>query len=318
MDDSITRETIRREPSASDEAFQLLSDSTRLEILQALWETYDPIDPEPMRFAELREHVGVDDPGRLNYHLNKLTTHFVHRTEEGYELREGGKRILRVLIAGTAIDEVTIEPVEIDVSCLFCDGPTEIGYEDGILSHWCTRCTARCIASYPSGLLSSEELPPAGLLNSSAEGVYRSNRVWIKHREASVMEGVCPECSGSIPVESIRVCDDHTPDPEDEEVCDECGSIFWGMVYHVCNVCKFLWQIPTLLYPPTHPAVIAFYYDHGIEFDLASHEQRSHLLEYQEEVIAEDPLRIRTTIPLNGDELRITFDEQMSVVDVNR
>lgn len=316
MDDSIPEETIRSDPAARDEPFQLLSDSTRLEILQALWETYDPIDPAPMRFADLRERVGIDDPGQLNYHLNKLTTHFVRRTEDGYELREEGKRILRVLLAGTAIDEVTIEPIEIDVSCIFCDGPTRIEYEDGKLSHWCTHCTARCVASYPAGLLSSEELPPAGLLHRNADEVYRSNRVWIKHREASIMEGVCPECSGSMPVESIRICDDHTPDPEDEAVCDECGSIFWGMVYHVCDVCKFLWQLPTLLYPPTHPAVIAFYYDHGIEFDLASHEQRSHLLEYQEEVVAEDPLRIRTTIPLEQDELRITFDEQMSVVDV--
>lgn len=36
-----------------------------------------------MRFSELRERVNVDDPGRLNYHLNELTTHFVRRTEDG-------------------------------------------------------------------------------------------------------------------------------------------------------------------------------------------------------------------------------------------
>lgn len=316
MDDSILGETIQENAPARDAAFQLLSDGTRLEILQALWEAYDPANPAPMRFADVRKCVGIDDPGRLNYHLNKLTAHYVRRTEDGYELREAGKRILRIIIAGTAIDEVTIEPIKIDVSCIFCDGPTEIEYVDGLLSHWCTRCTARCVASYPAGLLSSEELPPAGLVDRTPDEVYRSNRIWIKHRESSVMDGVCPECSGPMPVESIRICDDHVPDPEDEEVCEVCGSIFWGMVYHVCDVCKFLWQLPTLLYPPTHPAVIAFYYDHGIEFDLASHEQRTYLLAYQEEVVAEDPLVIQTTIPLDGDKLRLTFDEQMSVVNV--
>ncbi|WP_224271037.1 winged helix-turn-helix domain-containing protein [Haloprofundus salinisoli] len=318
MNDSFPAEWGRGTATVRNEAFQLLSDKTRLKILQTLWEVHDPTDPAPIRFSDLRERVDVDDPGRLNYHLKKLSTHFVHHSDGGYELREAGKRIIRVVIAGTAIDEVTIEPIEIAVSCIFCGGPTTLEYENGLLSHWCTSCTARCVASYPAGLLSSEEHPPAGMLNRTPSEVYRSHRVWIKHREASVMEGVCPECSGPMPVESIRICDDHAPDPEDEDVCDECGSIFWGIVYHMCDVCKFVWKLPTLLYPPTHPAVIAFYYDHGVEFDLASHEQRARLLEYQEKVVSKDPLRLRTTISIDGDELRITFDEQMTVVDVNQ
>jgi hypothetical protein len=90
------------------------------------------------------------------------------------------------------------------------------------------------------------------------------------------------------------------------------------MVHHVCEVCRSRWQIPTLFYPTTHPAVIAFYYDHGIEFDSASHEKRVTLLDYVEEVISADPFRFQTTIPLEGDELRVTFDEQLSVVDVSQ
>lgn len=303
--------------SASSKAFQLLSDKTRLEILRVLWEAHDPANPAPMRFSDLRERVGVDDPGRLNYHLNKLTGYFVRHTEDGYELREAGKRIIRVVIAGTATREVTIEPIPIDVSCLFCNGPTELEYRSGQLLHWCTRCTARCVANYPSSLLSSEELPSAGSVDRTPEEMYHSNRTWIKHREASVMEGVCPDCSGSILVKRIRICDDHHPDPEDSDVCGGCGSIYWGMVHHTCGVCRSRWQIPTLFYPTIHPAVIAFYYDHGIEFDSASHEKRVTLLDYLEEVVSEDPLRFRTTIPLEGDELRVTFDEQMSVVDIS-
>lgn len=318
MDDSSSIATMQEQGASIDEAFQLLADDTRLAILQALWEAYDPMDSTPMKFSDLRERVAVDDPGRLNYHLGELTTHFIRRTENGYELREAGKRIMRVVISGTAMDEVSVEPTEIDVSCLFCGGSTEIGYEDGLLSHRCLQCTSRCVSEYPPGLLSQQELPPAGLLDRTTDDIYLSNRVWIKHREASVMDGVCPECSGRMPVESIRICDNHQPNPTDEEVCGGCGSIFWGRVHHVCDVCKFHMQLPTLLYPPTHPAVLAFYYEHGIEFDYASHEQRAHLLEYREEVISEDPLRIRTTIPLKGDELTITFDEQMTVRDVSQ
>lgn len=318
MDELPSNATTEEHETSVEDAFQLLADDTRLAILQALWETYDPMEPSPLAFSDLRERIGVDDPGRLNYHLGELVAHFIRRTEDGYVLREAGKRVMRVVISGTAIDDVTIEPTEIDVSCIFCGGSTEISYEDGLLSHRCRQCRSRCVADYPPGLLSQEELPPAGLLNRTTDDIYPSTRVWLKHREASVMDGVCPECAGPMPVASIRICENHHPVPTDDEVCDSCGSIFWGVVHHVCDVCKFHMQLPTLLYPPTHPAVLAFYYEHNVEFDIASHEQRAHLLEYKEEVVSEDPFKLRTTIPLDGDTLRITFDEQMTVVDVNR
>lgn len=63
--------------------------------------------------------------------------------------------------------------------------------------------------------------------------------------------------------------------------------------------------------------MLAFYYEHGIEFDLASHEQRAHLLKYRQEIASEDPFRIRTEIPLEGDILTIEFDDQMNALEVN-
>lgn len=225
---------------------------------------------------------------------------------------------MRVVVSGSPLDGVRIEPTGIEVSCIFCDGPTQSSYENGLLSHRCRQCASRCVADYPPSLLSREELPPAGLVDRTIDDIYPSNRVWVKHRESSAMDGVCPECSGAMPVESIRICEDHQPDPTDDEVCDSGGTVFWGVVHHVCDVCKFHMQIPTSHYPPTHPAVLAFYYEHDIEFDLASHEQLAHLLEYRQVVVSADPLRIRTTIPLDGDELTIRFDEQMSVIDVSR
>lgn len=316
MSDSGTVAALSDEQASLDEAFQSLADDTRLAILKAMWEAYDPMNPEPIPFSDLRKRVEVDDPGRFNYHLGKLTSHFIRRTEDGYEFREAGKRIMRVVISGTAVDSVTIDSTEIDVACIFCGGQTAIEYEDGLLSHRCIECSSRCVADYPPSLLSQAELPAAGLLDRETDEVYASNQVWIKHREASVMDGVCPECSGPMPVDSIRICDDHQPNPTDEDVCDSCGSIFWGLAHHVCEVCKFHMQLPTSLYPPTHPAVLAFYHEHGIEFDLASHEDRRYVLDYEQEVVSEDPLRIRTTVPLDGDQLAVEFDDQMQVTDV--
>lgn len=318
MDSPKTGETVRSDPSIANEAFRLLSDETRLAILQTLWEEQDPADPTPMRFTELREHVDVDDPGRLNYHLNKLATTFVRRHEDGYELREAGRRIVRVLLSGTAIREPSIEPVPVDVSCWYCGGQPTWSYRDGWRYLECTNCDARCVESFQPGVISKNEFPPAGLLDRTPNEINDADRIWSAHRRASVMDGVCPECSGPMPVGSIEICEDHQPDWDTYQYCDNCGSIFWMLVSHDCEVCKYRWKLPTLFYPTRHPAVVAFYYDHGIELDLATHEQRALLLDYREEVLADDPLRIRITIPLEGEELGLTFDDDMSVVDVSR
>lgn len=316
MSDSLPLDTKSGDSPSNDDAFGALANGTRLAILQALWDSYDPMNPAPVKFSSLQKIVDIDDPGKLNYHLTRLMDHFIRRTDAGYELREPGKRLARILRSGTVVDDPSIDPVQIDVACLFCGGSTELDYAEGWLSHRCKECHARCVSDYTPGLLSKEELPPAGLLGRAPNEVYRANRTWIKYRELSVMDRVCPECSGSMPVKSIQICEDHDPDPEDESVCESCGSIFWGIAFHTCEVCKLLWKMPTLFYPPTHPSVVAFYYDHGIEFDLASHEQRALMLDYQEEVISEDPLEIQTTVPVDSDEIQVTFDDEMRIVSV--
>jgi len=63
---------------------------------------------------------------------------------------------------------------------------------------------------------------------------------------------------------------------------------------------------------------VAFYYDHGIEFDLAADEQRTYLLDFEEDVVSTEPLHIRISIPMDAETLRITYDERMEVVDVTR
>ncbi|QLG61426.1 winged helix-turn-helix domain-containing protein [Halorarum salinum] len=318
MGPSTTRDAEQSAAAAKDEAFQLLSDGTRLEMLQALWEAHDPTDASPLRFSELRERIGADDPGQIYYHLDKLTTHFVRRTEDGYELRESGMRIVRMLLSGTAIDDPEVEPVEVDVSCWYCGGQPELSYRDGWRYLECTNCDARCVDTFPPGVISKNEFPPSGLRGRTADEINEADRIWGAHRRASVMDGVCPECAGDMPVTSVRTCEDHRPDWDGYQFCEACGSIFRTLVSHVCEGCKYQWQMPTLFYPTREPAVVAFYYDHGVEFDLATYEQRTHLLDYREELLSEDPVRIRITIPLEGEELRLTFDERMDVVDVYR
>ena len=51
----------------STEAFELLGDGTRLAVLLALWEAYDPLSGEnAVGFSDLRRRVGYDDPGNFD------------------------------------------------------------------------------------------------------------------------------------------------------------------------------------------------------------------------------------------------------------
>lgn len=318
MADANTAETIRADASTRNEAFQLLSDETRLEILQALAESDDEDASSPMGFAAIRERITADDPGRINYHLNKLSSHFIRRTDDGYELRESGTRVVRMLRAGTAVDDPEIEPVPVDHSCWFCGAQTTLSYRDGWRYLECTGCDARCVDTFPPGVLSKTELPPSGLLGRTPSEITDADRIWVGHRRASVLDGVCPECAGSMPVTSIVICDDHQPDWDTYQYCEHCGSLFWMLVSHVCEVCHYDWKLPTLFYPARHPAVVAFYYEHGIEFDLATRDQRSLLLDWEQELLSDDPVRIRITISLDDDELQLTYDDSMNVVDCSR
>lgn len=318
MDSSTTDDSGGSGGAGRNEAFQLLSHEIRLGILEALWDAHDPPDGTPMRFADLRECLGVDDPGRLNYHLNQLTDRFVRRSETGYELMDAGKRVVRMLVAGTAMDDPVIDPVTVDISCWYCGGQPEWSYREGWRFLECTNCDARCVESFPAGVISKTEFPPSGLRGRTPNEINEADRIWGTHRRASVIDGVCPECAGDMPVTAVDICDDHRPDWDEYQFCEACGSIFWILVSHVCEGCKYWWRMPILFYPARQPVVTAFFYKHGIEFDLATYEQRAYLLDFTQELRSEDPLRIRISIPLEDEELRLTYDDRMEVVEVDR
>jgi DNA-binding transcriptional ArsR family regulator len=82
-------------PSA--DAFALIGNETRLSILEALWEA----DEQPMRFSELNEAVGMRDSAQFNYHLSKLTDQYIRKTDDGYELRTAGAKVVRAILAGS-------------------------------------------------------------------------------------------------------------------------------------------------------------------------------------------------------------------------
>ena len=67
--------------------FEVLSNTTRLEILVSLHDRSSPIT-----YTELRDSISIDDKGKLNYHLRQLDR-FVHNQGGSYTLSERGEEL---------------------------------------------------------------------------------------------------------------------------------------------------------------------------------------------------------------------------------
>ncbi|WP_254545031.1 winged helix-turn-helix domain-containing protein [Halomarina pelagica] len=296
-----------------DGAFTLLGNATRMGILRALWEAYDPYAADnAVPFSELYDRVGIDDTGNFNYHLGRLIDHFVRRTDGGYELATPGFAIVRAVIAGTATENPILDPAVVDATCGRCDSPVEITYEDGTV--W-ARCT-ECEGYWPQrdGRIFGFGLPPEGLRNRESDEIFDATIAYSIRRFETMSDGVCPACGGTVDA-SLAACEDHEVG---YDLCDACGFYFLGILTFVCESCKFAWRSPSWAPVHRHPAVVSFYYERGIEHASVSWEAICRSFEWREELLATDPTRLRITVPHRGDELRVVLDETGTVVEVDR
>jgi DNA-binding transcriptional ArsR family regulator len=300
------------------EAFELLSNETRLAILVALWESHEPFgEGSPVRFSELRSRVGVRDSGQFNYHLDKLEGHFVESTGAGYRLTQAGLKFVRSVVAGAGIEAPRLEPTEVDTTCTMCGASVAIAYERGWVHVLCTGCEGLWTDEDRfDGHLAKFPLDPAGLVDRSAAEIYAAAWVHSFQRMYSMIEGVCPVCTG--PVErSLLVCDAH----ESAGTCSNCGRAARTIARLRCAVCKNGAQTTIGGIAKYHPRVVAFCYDRGLSLqygfnDLASIEARLTRADSEVEHLSRDPPRIRVTTELDGDGVWIELDERLNVVAV--
>ncbi len=308
------------------EAFRLLGNETRLAILLALWEAYDPHAPDnAVPFSELYARTGSHDSGNFTYHLEKLTDHYVEGTAEGYRLRNVGLKIVQTVIAGTGLEDLTLTPTEIDMSCYRCGAPVELSYEDEHLYHVCTECEGnsgpRFAEERPVGTLMMWDYKPAGLAGRTPEEVFVAGTIEALGDFGLLIRGICPECSG--PVEAtLHVCEAHEPAPG--EACSSCGTPDEIRVRYSCTICKHgdLYPVQATVYD--HPAVIAFCYEHGIETTFGLEDGKAcgnlwaHLWERGYTLVSENPVRVRVQVPGDGETLRLILDQDLAVRDITR
>jgi len=306
------------------DAFNILGNETRIDILKILSEADGPLS-----FTELRRRAGIKRGGEFNYHLEKLVGHFVEKMNDGYSLRTPGSRVVQAVLSGVVTDSPIIEPTILDEQCYHCGASVLLTYTSHLSVH-CTSCPANFELSQPDGvehasldvdsdgigLLRGFELPPAGIQGRSGIELLRTGNAWANLERIASRVDICPRCSAKIDA-SIQVCDTHEIDGG---TCVECGNRYAVTHIHDCTNCNYSrrTQFGWILLADTD--LLNFLTSHGINpiCPDSPMSMRGVLDKYDEEVISTDPFRGRFTFTVHGESITLTVDEDLAVVDVTR
>lgn len=309
--------------SEAVEALKLVGDETRLAILLALWDSYERPDESDntLSFGTLYDRVEYHDRGNFRHHLRRLEDQYVRRTDDGgYKLRHTGMKLVQTIVGGAGVTDTELEPAEIDGTCEFCDAPAAVMYDDGILYHVCTDCDGQwTVPEHEYGCLNAVPLPPAAIADRTPDELIAAAEVEAYRRMRTMFQGLCDICAGKVE-RWLEVCTDH----ESETVCDNCGWRYPARAMFRCRVCKSMHSVRPSRLCVFHPAMIAFLYDHGVKTRWHAEELDGleylgdHDPSYDSEIASEDPLRLTVTVSLDDENLQLTFDESVTVVDTNR
>lgn len=305
-----------------EEAFAVLGDETRLDIIRVLWKAgalheYDDFDASAttIPFSDLRRRVDIDDNGRFNYHLSKLTPHFVRQTDDGYRLSEAGKKIARTVIAITGERSPDVSR-EVDAACPVCESTLTATYEDQWLRFACTQCDGVFGDAVPGGTILQSPFLPAGLSDQTPDEALTTGIYRCMLDLSYMMQGICRECAGRVQG-SISVCDDH--EAPDEDSCETCGTPFqaWGELR--CRNCRFGKRLPIEVCILGLAPVIGFLYTQDVNVLAPSIDEVVTVLRTQVTTsITEDPFRVSATVESGSDDLAVTLDGDMAVTQVSR
>jgi hypothetical protein len=280
-------------------AFDLLANETRLDIIRALGEMLGDDERYPMAFSELQQSVGVDDNGKFNYHLQKLDGRFVERTDEGYRLRPPGISVYQAVIAGTYTGSLTVERTEVPGEhCPKCGADVDVWYENARFHLGCQECDELGIR-YP--------IPPGSFDPEDPKTLLSAGATWIFRDQVSMRRGICPYCAGTV---SGELTDDREP-------MDDVGhDAFEMMAEFTCQRCHWSIYSDLPIALNNHPAVVAFFYDH--EVNVFEQHPWADLSGVSETVLSTEPWEVSVVFSIDGDELHVVIDEEVSVVDVLR
>lgn len=123
---------------------------------------------------------------------------------------------------------------------------------------------------------------------------------------------VCPDCGGTIDT-TIDVCEDHDAS---DGICEACGGLNRGRFEFECTVCKFSYGTAIWVLMAVHPAVASFLHEHDVDYQTDPWEMIHVGFTGTVELLSRDPIRLGVTFTAGDDELRVTIDDQVRIVDL--
>jgi len=272
------------------DAFSTVGDETRLSILEALWK----IDT-PARFSDVRDEVGMRDSAQFNYHLGKLTDQFVRKTDEGYELRTAGQRVVQAILAGSFTEHPRREFATGD-PCTRCGAELTAQYDDEMLAVECPEC-GRGHGEYP--------FPPGGLHGRTDDEVLEAFDQRVRHLHCLAKDGVCPECGGRMSTTIDRGGDCCLgADIRAEHVCEQCA-------HDLCSAVGLglLDQSP----------VVAFCDEQGVSVTETPYWQFEWCVSDDPVTVrSDDPWRLEVDITAGSGTLRVAIDGDLTILSTER
>lgn len=276
-----------------DAAFELVAHETRVEVLEAL----RTADGGPLSFGEIRDAVGVDDPGQCHYHVDRLVDQFVDRTDAGYRLSPAGWRLVGAIVSGGLTSSLSTETVAADGACSECGGLLEATVRPAGVTVECRAC---------SFVETDPDVPPAALAGRSSSEIGRTVGRYARRMEADAAHGFCPNCEGSVTRTVTAPSDDAAPAWFEGEAAD-------AVVVTECDHCGYWWHAMPSIAVLVEPAVIAFHHEHGIDL-------REHPWWALDSVtvgtadLTEGPRRVTVPMVLDDDVRTFVFDGEFEFV----
>jgi hypothetical protein len=274
------------------EAFALLSDANRFDIIRVFAEA----PQDSLSFNELYGRSKFSDSGQFNYHLKQLTGPFIRKTEDGYRLRHAAEITYRLAVSGWLSDRGEAQITTVDTNCPQCGcEKLTAAYEGDRFWIRCEDCGRRATVG---------PFPPQALRNHDADRVAAVFDRYTMGLVVRAGENVCPWCASPL-----------TASLEHEE--PGWPTVEW-VIRRCCSHCRG-W-IHTRLYDLVrlHPAVIAFYYEHGVDiFGSSFWEVESILTDRVTVTTDTDEWVAVVTLAYDGDEIELGLDEGLQVSTIS-
>ncbi|MFC6964350.1 winged helix-turn-helix domain-containing protein [Halocatena marina] len=268
--------------AALREAFQLLANETRIEILHALWTrpTWEAT------FTELKTVVGMRDSGQFQYHLDKLVGTFIKRTDHGYTHLAGSIALYRAML-GTLGGPDSVSSIMLDTPCPACDRSLRLIYENQVFAARCPSCE--------ESVLSSPFLP-AGIIDRSNNELLSAFDTWSRKPVDLLQSGVCPWCRSTV---------SHTfeqrDDPEEVRITHRCDRCQGFLTTHVGEVIL------------SDPAVVTFFYLLGRDITVPPYWSLPFCMTSNGvTVLSKAPWAVEQTIRYQGETLCLHLDDDMT------